>query len=276
MTTRAVSPPARILAAFGAGGPLTPLLGGRGTAWRAGAIVVKPAEASELMLAWQSQALSEIGDDRTRLALPRASRSGTFIVDGWSASTFCVGAHDQRRWPDIIAVGEVLHAQLANIECPDVLLGRDDPWSIADRAAWGDIPLSPYLNVPHVARLAGRLEPVQAHAQLIHGDLTGNVLFDDPHPPAVIDLSLYWRPAAYATAIVVADALVWEGAAPSDFDRIIKSTGFGQFLARALTFRIITDWIVDPRVAARLGSAYAAVADLAFVAISHLCVKNGW
>ena len=260
-------PPARVLTAFGAGEPLTPLAGGRGTAWRAGEIVVKPAEGSELMLAWQSQALSDIGNDRFRLALPRASRFGAFIVDGWSASTFCVGAHDQRRWPDVIAVGEVLHARLAAIACPDVLRARDDPWSIADSAAWGEIPLLPYLDAPHVARLASRLGPVQAQAQLIHGDLTGNVLFADPLPPAVIDLSLYWRPAAYAAAIVVADALAWEGATPSDFDRIIASAGFGQFLARAILFRIITDWIVDPRAAARLGSAYAAAADLAVVAI---------
>lgn len=260
-------PPGRVLTAFGAGKPLTPLAGGRGTAWRAGDIVVKPAEGSESMLAWQSQALSDIGDDRIRLALPLASRSGAFIVDGWSASTFCVGAHDQRRWLDVIAVGGVLHAQMADIACPDVLLARDDRWSIADRAAWGEIPLSPYLDAPHVARLASRLEPVQTQAQLIHGDLTGNVLFADPLPPAVIDLSLYWRPAAYATAIVVADALTWEGAAPSDFDRIIASAGFGQFLARAILFRIITDWTVDPRAAARLASAYAAVAETAVVAM---------
>ena len=167
MTRRATPPPARILAAFGAVGPLTPLAGGRGTAWRAGEIVVKPAEGSELMLAWQSQALREIGDDRVRLALPRASRSGTFVVEGWSASTFCDGAHDERRWLDVIAAGGVLHARLADIACPDVVLARDDPWSIADRAAWGGIPLSPYLNVPHVARLASRLEAVQAQAQLI-------------------------------------------------------------------------------------------------------------
>ena len=164
MTRRALPPPAQVLAAFGAVGPVMPLAGGRGTAWRAGDIVVKPAEGSELMLAWQSKALTEIGDDRLRLALPRASRYEAFVVEGWSASTFCVGAHDQRRWLDVIAAGGVLHSRLADIACPDVVLARDDPWSIADRAAWGEVPLSPYLNVPHVARLASRLEPVGAGA----------------------------------------------------------------------------------------------------------------
>lgn len=231
--------------------------------------MLKLAEGSEAMLAWQSRSFAGIGDDRLRLALPRASRSGAFIVEGWSASTFCVGAHHQRRWSDVIAAGQVLHAALSPIACPDVVLARDDPWSIADRAAWGEIALLPYLDAPHVARLASRLEPVQAPAQLIHGDLTGNVLFDAALPPAVIDLSLYWRPAAYATAIVVADALAWEGAIPSVFDHVLPRSGFGQLLARAVLFRVITDWIADPSAAARLRSAYAPVAEMAVAAIDE-------
>ena len=63
-----------------------------------------------------------------------------------------------------------------------------------------------------IARLADVLEPLTVANQLVHGDLTGNILFDDALAPAVIDVSLYWRPPAFASAIVVADALVWEGA----------------------------------------------------------------
>ena len=46
----------------------------------------------------------------------------------------------------------------------------------------------------------------------MHGDLTGNVLFADDLAPAVIDFSPYWRPTGFASAIVVGDALLWEGA----------------------------------------------------------------
>jgi hypothetical protein len=48
-----------------------------------------------------------------------------------------------------------------------------------------------------------------APSQLIHGDLTGNVLFDDQLPPAIIDFSAHWRPVPYVAAIVVADALIF-------------------------------------------------------------------
>jgi prepilin-type processing-associated H-X9-DG protein len=63
--------------------------------------------------------------------------------------------------------------------------------------------------------LAGRpaaRRSIAAPEQLIHGDLSGNVLFADGLPLAVINMSAYWRPAAYASAIVAVDAVLWHGA----------------------------------------------------------------
>jgi hypothetical protein len=91
-----------------------------------------------------------------------------------------------------------------------------------------------------VAELVDRLRPPPTSDQLIHGDLTGNVLFADDEPPAVIDLSLYWRPVGYATAIVVADAIVWEGAGDELVQYALqREEAFGQLLARALVFRLV-------------------------------------
>jgi uncharacterized protein (TIGR02569 family) len=77
--------------------------------------------------------------------------------------------------------------------------------------------------------------------QLVHGDLTGNVLFADGLPPAVIDFSPFWRPTGYASAIVVADALVWEGADASLLDAVAHIEGFDQLLVRALIMRAVVD-----------------------------------
>ena len=95
-------------------------------------------------------------------------------------------------------------------------------------------------------------------------------MFADPLPPAVIDLSIYCRPAAYASAIVVADALAWEGATRADLERVVSTSGFGQLLARALLFRIVTDWLVDPRSAEVRASAYSSAVDLAVEAIERV------
>ena len=50
--------------------------------------------------------------------------------------------------------------------------------------------------VPEVARLVAARRSVDAVSQLVHGDLSGNVLLAHGLPPAVIDFSPYWRPPA--------------------------------------------------------------------------------
>ena len=131
----------------------------------------------------------------------------------------------------------------------------------------------PYVR--HLPQLVSARGPVTAPSQLIHGDLTGNVVFDGQQPPAIIDFSPYWRPAAYASAIVIADALVWEGADSQVPDAVSYIDDFGQYLIRALIFRSVTDWILsvavpadsasedDPWVpAVHLASQLAAIPDL--------------
>lgn len=265
MTGKAMfgSPPKDVLTAFGVRGTPIALEGGRGSAWRADDVVIKPADTSEEILAWQARVLADVSPDSVRIGRPERSTRGSFIVGGWTASVFCLGRHEPRRWSDIIAVGRRLHRALVQVARPDFLDLRADPWAVADRAAWGDVSLAPYHDAPHVARLEGRLEPVRAPSQAIHGDLTGNVLFADPLPPAVIDLSTYWRPAEFATAIVVADALVWEGADVSELSSAMDVDEFGQLLARALLFRIIADAEADPDSAGARASNYAPAVDLA-------------
>jgi uncharacterized protein (TIGR02569 family) len=123
---------------------------------------------------------------------------------------------------------------------PSFLDLRQDPWAIGDRVAWEELPAAEFTSVPHLDRLVSARWPVHARSQLIHGDLAGNVLFDDPQPPAIIDFSPYWRPPAFASAIVVADALVWEDADDSILDTLSGVDAGAQFLLRALIYRSVT------------------------------------
>jgi Ser/Thr protein kinase RdoA (MazF antagonist) len=120
---------------------------------------------------------------------------------------------------------------LATLPRPEFITLRTDPWAIGDRVAWRELPASDFAYVKHLTRLASALKPVAARSQLIHGDLTGNVLFDDRLPPAVIDLAPYWRSTAFASAIVVADALVWEGAEEGILDAVSQIADFDQLPA---------------------------------------------
>lgn len=162
------------------------------------------------------------------------------VVDGWTAWTYVDGHHAERRWPDIIAAGTQFHRAFAGVPRPQFIARYDDPWAIGDRVAWGEHPMDEFKAVPHIGRLRDRLRPVDTPSQVIHGDLTGNVLFSDSLPPAVIDLAIYWRPPAFATAIVVGDALTWEGADETLLSTVAQVGHFPQFLLRALLYRIVT------------------------------------
>ncbi len=215
------------------------LSGGRGLAWRVDDLVFKPSDLAPDELAWQADVLATVHATDFRLSIPQRAAGGEFVVDGWTAWSYLSGEHRAGRWTEVIDVGDRFHRALAGVARPAFIAARTDPWAIGDRVAWGEVPIDPYLGTPDVARLAALRRPVDARSQLIHGDLTGNVLFADDLPPAVIDLSPYWRPTAFATAIVVADALVWEGADESLLDSVADVDDIDQMLIRALIYRLV-------------------------------------
>ncbi|MEX0674562.1 MAG: TIGR02569 family protein [Gaiellaceae bacterium] len=235
----APKPPPAVLAAFGLSGAPVPLAGGRGSSWRVGEAVLKPLDVSETELAWQGRILDSIVCDGFRVARSLRARDGSLVVDGWCAWEAVGGRHEKGRWPEIIAVGERFHAALSGFERPGFIARRTNPWAVGDRVAWGELPADDFADVKHLPRLVAALRPVAAPSQLVHTDLTGNVLFDDRLPPAVIDFSAQWRPTAYASAIVVADALVWEGADESLLDAVAHVEELEQHLLRALIFRAV-------------------------------------
>jgi uncharacterized protein (TIGR02569 family) len=243
-----------------------PLEGGEGSSWLVGDLVLKPLDQSQEMLTWQAELLGSIRCDGFRVARPRRALDGALVVDGWSAWERLAGQHEERRWPEIITVGERFHAALADVPWPDFISRRSDLWAIGDRVAWGEFPIDQFIHVKHLPRLAAALRPIDARSQLIHGDLTGNVLFAEELPPAIIDLAPYWRPTAFASAIVVADALVWEGANEQLLENVAHIERFDQFLLRALIYRAVTDWLFRKHEPIRPDDAdpYLPAVELAF------------
>ena len=57
----------------------------------------------------------------------------------------------------------------------------------------------------------------------------------------MIDPTIYWRPAGYASAIVVGDAVRWFDAEPKPLlDSVSAIDAFGQLMVRASIFRLVT------------------------------------
>lgn len=103
--------------------------------------------------------------------------------------------------------------------------------------AWGEVdrPLPASSGPLGEARRA-----VHLPSQLIHGDLSGNVLSHPVLAPAVIDISPYGRPAAYADAILVVDETV-SGRSNGDLLGELLDRQGRQLLMRAVIFRALAD-----------------------------------
>jgi uncharacterized protein (TIGR02569 family) len=163
------------------------------------------------------------------------------VVDGWAASEYVGGETGPAgRWAALLDAARKFHAALALTPKPTFLEARAHRWARADRVAWGEL----VAEIPaEAAGLFNRLgqvrRPVNAPSQLIHGDLSGNVLFQNGDVPAIIDFSPYWRPVAYAEAIAVVDGLLWFGAGPELLALGHQHSDFPQMLVRAVVFRLV-------------------------------------
>lgn len=262
--TAELRPPDSVLAAFGVRDPVR-IGGEQSPCWAADGIVLKPT-SDPTEAAWCAEVLASLPEDGFRVARPVRSREGPWVCDGWTAVRLVEGEHDRAgRWDEVLAVCDAFHRALVGVPRPAFLDRRDDPWSWGDRTAWGeaDPPVPAPLDAL-VARLHRMLRALDAPAQVIHGDLGGNVLFAEGLPPAVIDFVPYHRPAGFAAAIVVVDALTWEGADPSILDHVAHITDLEQYLARAVIYRMVTTavgWPHPDRLGAE-ATANAPVVDL--------------
>ena len=218
MPLRSTPPPPGVCADFGVLERRCALAGGQGGSWRVGRLVLKhvgrdPVTAEELR--WLGTAVESTAD--VRVAAPVPATDGSWVVGGWAATPFLEGSPAGWRWGGVLGAGRALHDVVgppapADVPRPAGLaVGHRRPAGVGRRGIGrGD------------ARRCGRwwsacrrrCVPSTMTSQLVHGDLGGNVLLADG-PPAVIDLSPYWRPPGWALAVVAVDALVWSDAEPS-------------------------------------------------------------
>jgi len=252
-------PPAAVLEAFKlrntAHDPPVLLDGGMGTTWKCGGAILKRTDIqSSAEVNWCSSILSSLyptPDDLFRLAKPIVAKTGEWTVDGWYAQSFLPGMtsegnHD--RWEEVLSASRSFHRRLEGV-CPSpptFIQERTHRWAKADRFVWSEdfsgLQVEPELDI--IPFLIEHLRPLSKAsldtAQIIHGDMGGNVLFglEDGVPPAIIDFTPYWHPVAFAEAMIVIDGMLWYGA-PSDL-AIGKQDDWEQLLVRALLFRSIT------------------------------------
>ncbi|MCP2168813.1 TIGR02569 family protein [Goodfellowiella coeruleoviolacea] len=237
MSDAAVPPPAHVRAAFGARAAEPELIDG-GPAWRCGDVALKPA-GSPAEAAWVATTLDTLNVPDLRLGRPVRSTDGRWVVGGWAAMKYVSGRAEPRH-DEVVAVSVRLHQATADLPRPRFLAARTDVFALADRCAWGEtsVPLDHDRGGRLFDVLAAARRPISLKPQVVHGDLFGNVLFSGSAPPAIIDFVPYWRPAEWAAAVIVVDALAWGGADQGILLRWTHLPEWPQALLRALLFRL--------------------------------------
>jgi uncharacterized protein (TIGR02569 family) len=232
-------PPLHVRAAFGARDG-EPELVDNGPVWHCGEAALRPA-TNPAQAAWVAQTLDTLHVDQVRVARPLRSTDGRWVVGGWAATRFLAGRAEPRH-DEVVSVAVRLHQATTELPRPKFLDGRRDVFSVADRLSWGEqdeeVALDPDLGGRLFDVLSGSCRPISAQPQVVHGDLFGNVLFAGGAVPAIVDFVPYWRPAEWAAAVVVVDALAWGGADDEIVRRWMHLPEWPQCLLRALLFRL--------------------------------------
>ncbi len=238
--------PQTVRGAFGLDGPSELLPGGVSGAHRVGDTVVKPvADAAEA--GWVQRTFAGLDpDDDVGWARPCAATDDRWVVDGWIANEFVVGLRPLAPdWPAIVDAGRRFHRVTANIEPPRSMLdARAHRWARGERHAFDEEPVALTADAASIdTELKRWCGPDPTPPQVVHVDLATNLFRDQAGALVVLDIAPGFRSPAYCTAVVVADALLWSGAAPDLVDVLGPRRTARPLLARALRFRLVTEQI---------------------------------
>ena len=234
-------PPLHVRAAFGVK-EIEPELLDTGPQWRCGELALRPA-TNPAEATWVAQTLDDLQVPELRIGRPVRASDGRWVVGGWAAFHH-VDGRPEPRYDEVVAASLRLHKATADLRVPRFLAARTDVFAVADRVAagWGEPAEEARLDPAQGGRLfdvlAGTRKPLTVKSQVVHGDLFGNVLFDGDAAPGIADFTAYHRPAEWAAAVVVVDALAWGGADEGILRRWSHLPEWSQALLHALLFRL--------------------------------------
>ena len=257
--------------AFGCEGSVQSLAGGEGNSVRVGGCVFKPIE-NEARYSWACDLLLRPNPKDLRIYQPLRAITGSFVFNGWGASTYEPGDLVHGRWDEKLQVCRSFHVHLNQLEYSS-MPPSNDRWTKAHEIAWQieKLPSSVEKEIAEIIEtLFDHYLPMQRSEDILHSDICGNILFDESYQPCVIDFSPAYGPAKYAEAILVADAIAWEGA-PLEIVRLLPySDEYRQLLLRAINFRLIVTALFGPKKLQRFFEEFKE-----FEAITNLVMTDG-
>lgn len=229
-----------ILQSFTLSGDILQLSGGQNTSIKVGNAVIKPVDNKQ-QIEWVMSVIYNLDPQGYRVSKPIRSIYGAFVHNGWACTQYEPGKDMMGRVKEKLFVSRLFHRDLAAVRFHD-FPHHDNPWSKGHRIAWQSDTLP--MDLPNVAKeiLSDLLCKVslkrQYKVQLVHGDLSGNILFDQVLTPLIIDFSPTIAPVEYAEAILVCDCIAWQGSDLSEIELFPTNELYKEMIIRAIIFRL--------------------------------------
>lgn len=229
-----------ILNSFHLSGDIVPLRGGQHTSVRVNNAVLKPVDDIQ-HCEWLLSIINNLNPHGYRVSKPIRSRYGTFVAKGWACTHYERGRDIKGQIKEKLQVSRLFHHDLSSIPFGDIP-HIDNPWSKGHRIAWqideipGELPEEIYERLDHLLKMV-RLQE-QYKVQIVHSDLSGNILFDQVLNPLVIDFSPTVAPVEYAEAILVCDCIAWQGSEVSEIGLLPNNDLYKEMMVRAIIFRL--------------------------------------
>jgi uncharacterized protein (TIGR02569 family) len=257
-------PSSAVLRAFGLRGEPERLPGGQGDAFVVGNAVIKfVADSGEAE--WVQGLLHRLDQDGFRCADPLLTTGGRWVHEGWIANAFIADLRPVAPdWDRVIEFGLRFcdAAETARHGDGSVLARRTHRWAVADRVAWNEERVTfPDPAGALLDELLLELVDDPNEVQFVHGDLSGNVFMDARRTAVILDVSPYIRPRRWATAIILADAVLWHGADVDSIRSYASDASGSDLMRRALVFRLVADQLSDHPQPQSLVSPYHIALD---------------
>jgi uncharacterized protein (TIGR02569 family) len=229
-----------ILNSFNLSGDIVPLSGGQNTSVRVNNAVLKPVDDIQHS-EWLLNIIYNIKPQGYRLAKPIRSKYGTFVSKRWACTHYEMGHDINGHIEEKLMVSRLFHRDLSSVNLQD-FSPIENPWTKGHRIAWEidelprEIPKEMQECINNLLRTVSLRE--QYKVQVVHSDLSGNILFDPDLNPLIIDFSPTIAPVEYAEAILVCDCIAWQGSEVSEIDLLSGNELYKEMIIRAIVFRL--------------------------------------
>lgn len=255
-----MSIPKDVLEAFNLKGNVEPLSGGQNTSVKINDFVLKPVD-NDSYCEWVLSIISKINPQGYRISKPIKSKTGTFIYEGWCCTKYEPGENVEGNVSSKLKAARLFHSDLAKVDFHSAPKS-DDPWSNAHEVVWQRKQLPKEMCKEATEIIGSLLEKAKLqnsyNVQIVHSDLSGNILFDKKLDPLIIDFSPTIAPVEYAEAILVCDCIAWQDSPVTDIDLLPDSEFYREMIFRAIIFRLTVAAIFAGNDSGKFTSEYDA------------------